>query len=183
MCPICSFFFRDKIGGATRWRFCYQKGLLLQVFKDKSFFYDSKTIISISNIAFRVFLTCVIDQISYSNSSVKFFCKFKHYQGTLPCICHWFIWSTLLYLANEEKAPTDWLSAYCCGMNIILYNFRIPKGFPAVCDILWLFCRLSYLTQLATEFGCFFCQVQLLPANYSSKFEDRLPSDKKTSFN
>ena len=29
----------------------------------------------------------------------------------------------------------------------------------------------------------FFCQVQLFPANYSSKFKDRVPSEKKTSFN
>ena len=28
-----------------------------------------------------------------------------------------------------------------------------------------------------------FCQVQLFPANYSSKFKDRLSSEKKTSFN
>ena len=29
----------------------------------------------------------------------------------------------------------------------------------------------------------FFCQVQLFPANYSSKSKDRLPSEEKTSFN
>ena len=47
-------------------------------------------------------------------------------------------------------------------------------------------CTAQCLTQLATEFGysgSFFCQVQLFPANYSSKFKDRLPSEKKTSFN
>ena len=42
-------------------------------------------------------------------------------------------------------------------------------------------------TQLATEFGysvCFFfCKLQLLPANYSSKFEGGLLSKKRTSFN
>ena len=44
----------------------------------------------------------------------------------------------------------------------------------------------SYVnSQIATEFGysgSFFCQVQLFPANYSSKFKDRCCSEKKTSF-